>query len=93
MSDDGVQWDETLQLPYFDYKTNGSQFRHRVEYHNSQSILLRAVVVRAAGLHGVGAWSMATVDVVSHPEDAELWDGLLDNNNDDSPTGRVLPGG
>lgn len=77
-SKDGLQWNDEVALPYFNYFSPKDSTRHYVSFAGVNSTALRSAYAREAGLGGVGIWTADAVDALDYPEDGEaMWGALL----------------
>ncbi len=68
----GRQWEANSSSPFFWY-ANSSGSRHRVVYDDSESLRLKYVYAKAAGVRGIGMW---TAGGAPNATNAQMWNDL-----------------
>ncbi|KAG7282874.1 hypothetical protein CRUP_020712 [Coryphaenoides rupestris] len=75
----GRLWDQQQQAPYFNYEDEKGQL-HQVWYDDPESICLKASLVKAKGLRGIGMWNgnlLNYIDESARQQTNSMWNALV----------------
>lgn len=74
-----VQWNASLQSPFFNYKTHSSE-QHQVWFDNTESLSLKYAWAAQNQLKGLAFWNIDSVSYSDSPHDkfltAEMWEAI-----------------
>lgn len=74
-----IQWNDTLQSPFFNYKSSSGE-QHQVWFDNTESLSLKYALAAQLGLHGLAIWNVDQVNYGDSPDQKflreEMWDAI-----------------